>query len=308
MILGNLKKEYEYFVTTFGDIMCSLDKNGEIYIPESAKMINSFLPDMKIYSEGARNLGERAKDKYKDLGKEKIKMDIKLLTDMNYLREKTKELAWSFCSKDLNRNLSTWTEKLGIGQVSIFTAIAQLDLEEPGFIDDFPEAYIYVTTPSYNKSDLGNDLYREFDNMMKSFNRYSRKFDLKCIKNRLGIKKDDLELPESKKNRYRNDYYRADDYIALNIEKLVRDNQYKQVYSYLMTNFVSLKEDLMPSEYQKIIEESEIEVSGPDDINDLDWVEIFFNTQDKILETLDPRKYKPDTLKILNRIRLSGWK
>jgi hypothetical protein len=144
--------------------------------------------------------------------------------------------------------------------------------------------------------------------MIKNFNRYSRKFDLKCIKNRLGIKKDDLELPESKKDRYKHDYYRADDYIALNIEKLVRDNQYKQVYSYLMANFVSLKEDLMPSEYQKILEESEIEVSGPDAINDLDWVEIFFNTQDKILETLDPRKYKPDTLKILNRIRLSGWK
>ena len=70
MILGKFKKEYEYFVTTFGDIMCSLDKNGEIYIPENAKMINSFLPDMKIYNEGVRNLGERAKDKYKDMGKE----------------------------------------------------------------------------------------------------------------------------------------------------------------------------------------------------------------------------------------------
>jgi hypothetical protein len=69
------------------------------------------------------------------------------------------------------------------------------------------------------------------------------------------------------------------------------------------------KEDLLPLDYYKIIKESGVEVEDkPTDPNDLDWIEIFFNLQDKIQETLDPRKMKPSTMKLLNRIILSGWK
>lgn len=286
------------------DLLCGLT------VPDYMTKLSESFPDYKIYLEAMIDLTRTAKDRCKDL-RDNFRSDIEKLTTIEYQLAKLKELARENPTCEFKNILSRWADKIGYGKHYLYSIIAQLDLEEPGYIDNFPDVLKFIQRNRHEKDATVevSYIYRLGKRYLKSYNRYSDKNDLKCIKNILGIRKEDLEIKKEGKRYYENNYYRTDDYISWNIHKFVLDNKNRKVYRYLLDNFLVQKEDLLPLDYYKIIKESGVEVEDkPTDPNDLDWIEIFFNLQDKIQETLDPRNMKPSTMKLLNRIILSGWK
>ena len=291
-------------------IISGFDGYYETLIPEYENKLSNYFPNTFRYQTLMIDLGKTAKEKYQGIRKEDFKEDLRKLTDKLYQLKVLKELITENTTEHLTEIIDSWSDKIGYGKIYLYTILAQIDLEEPGYIEDFPIALNWIRRYRYDKDPYSErrDIYNEGKKYAESYNRYSGKNDLKCIRNILGIHKGDLEI-KGEKNYYNENNYRPDDYISKNIHKFVLDNKNRKVYRYLLDNFSVQKEDLLPSDYCQIVTESGVKVEDkPTDQNDLDWVEIFFNYQDKIQETLDPRKIKPSTMKLLNRIILSGWK
>lgn len=265
-----------------------------------------YIPHLDIYLNGISDFSQRPSEKYESLSKEQIQKDLEITDNIELLIERIKRLSVNTSAGYLEQNINYLVDELVDGKIAIYTAIAQIDLERPGFIDDFPEAYKYVIQENYEKSGNRRDMLqcRDFYKMIKGYNRYSKKFDMKCIKNRLGIKNEDLIVKESS---YYKTYYRVDDFIALNLEKFIKENKNKRIYNYLVTNFIEQKDTLLPKDYRKIIENTSLDVKYPDKLptnpNSLEWIDIYFSLQDSIMENLDSRKVKPEIMKLINKIK-----
>lgn len=183
--------------------------------------------------------------------------------------------------------------------IGCLIAIIQVDLEYPGFIKQFPEAQEYLMAINrYNQNQVIWKFEKIYNDTIKSFNRYSGNSDLKYVKSLFEFDDKDLKITNSYND------IRFDDYISLNFKKYWKMED-DEIHDYLLTNYV-YQETLLPQDYRLIICSccTEYEMEGYKDLdkNDMEWVDIYFENNDKILGKIlkDINKVRPEIMKKVN--------
>ena len=112
----------------------------------------NYIPHLYIYLDGILDFSQRPSEKYESLSKEQIQKDLEITDNIELLIERIKRLSVNASAGYLEQNINYLVDELVDGKIAIYTTRAQIDLERPGFIDDFPEAYKYVIQDNYEKS------------------------------------------------------------------------------------------------------------------------------------------------------------
>jgi len=175
-------------------------------------------------------------------------------------------------------------------------AILQVDLECPGFIQNFPEAIEYLK--AVNENNVHHITYKfekMYEKVAKTFNRYSGKSDIKYVTEL-------FEIPKEEKSCRYDEKIRFDDYISLHFLEYWKSGDEEKV-GYLKKYYIH-HETLLPKDYQDLIRylgilESDDEM--PED-GALGWVDLYFENIDRIIEVLnkDIRVLPPIYTKMIN--------
>ena len=204
--------------------------------------------------------------------------------------------AIDFITKDICKNSTELNDRLvvptfcsafGNSYINTLIAIVQVNLEKPGFIDEFPEAKLYVSL-DYKRYLIFDRYVEKFTNIYAGYNRYSHKFDLKSIKRKFNIP--DIEL-------------RPDDYISSNFKMIYTKTKSPKVKDYLFENFV-YQSTLMPEDFKEILkavgkfEEKEVSDSNY-------WIDEYFKYQKEIIENLNVHSLSPDIMRKINLTLIS---
>lgn len=180
--------------------------------------------------------------------------------------------------------------------INCLIAILQVDLECPGFIQNFPEAIEYLKAVNENNVHLitykFEDMYEE---VAKTFNRYSGKSDFKYVTELFGI-------PKEKESCRYEEKIRFDDYISLHFLEYWKSGDEEKV-GYLKKYYIH-HETLLPKDYQDLIRYLGILKNDDERLEDgaLGWVDIYFENIDRIIEKLDKdiRALPPIYTKMIN--------
>jgi hypothetical protein len=175
--------------------------------------------------------------------------------------------------------------------INCLIAILQVDLECPGFIQNFPEAIEYMRAVNGNNVHLFTYKFeRMHEEVAKTFNRYSRESDFMYVTKL-------FEIPEKGVKEVR-----FDDYISLHFLEYWKSGDEEKV-GYLKEYYIH-HETLLPKDYQDIIRYLGILKSDnetPKD-GDLGWVDLYFENIDRIIEGLNKniRDLPPVYTKMIN--------
>lgn len=182
--------------------------------------------------------------------------------------------------------------------INCLTAILQVDLECPGFIDNFPEAINYLKV--INEGELRRIVYgfeKLYDKSIDGFNRYSGISDIKYVK-------DLFEIPDKKeKRRYDEHEIRFDDDISINFLRFW-NNRSNEQEDYLRKYYI-YPETLLPEDYRDLVYCSNI-FNNPENVKlekgDLGWVDIYFEHLDEIRKEVYSNIYNlsPSLLRKIN--------
>ena len=167
--------------------------------------------------------------------------------------------------------------------INCLIAILQVDLECPGFIQNFPEAIEYLKAVNGNNvhhiTYKFEEMYKE---VVKTFNRYSGKSDFKYVTKLFEIPKEEesCRYNENKKIRF-------DDYISLHFLEYWNSGDEEKV-RYLKKYYIH-HETLLPKDYQNLINYLGILKSDDEKPEDgaLGWVDLYFENIDCIIEKLN---------------------
>lgn len=236
----------------------------------------------KIYSlkeSAVKKFGKDVKSFKETLSKYKPK---------NY-KESIKKNICSTCAYDLeyfNRDFDI------LDYIECLIAILQVDFECPGFLQNFPEFKDQFIAIKKDKVYLIEQEYKNFyDNIIKNFNRYSKKSDFSYVKKL-------FEIPEKE------DKLRLDDYISVNFSKFWKSDN-EEIKTYLKLYYIS-SDILLPKDYAFLVKSSSFDKKIISSIklneDDLRWVDIYFKFQDRIVKHIhDNIEYKtPDYMKMIN--------
>ena len=176
----------------------------------------------------------------------------------------------------------------------------QINMEIPGFKDEFPEIKEYlkqINTTFYVKSLVT----KKIENYYNGYNRFSGKFDMKTIKNLLKLEKNNMLKKE-----------RVDNYIARCFPELLKNTKSPRLREYLIKNF-SRQDTLLPEDYHDICAIFEEENTGEDfgelreffnkfEPSSTFWIDYYFNNQEIIVENIS---YSSLPVKIVRGINLT---
>ena len=209
--------------------------------------------------------------------------------------KRSKEEATRFPARSLS--FDSWDIR---EYINCLVAILQVDLECPGFIQNFPEAIEYLKAVNGNNvHHITYKFEKMYEGMIKTFNRYSGKSDFMYVTKLFEIPK------EEKSCRYDCRYdekIRFDDYISLHFLEYWNSGDEEKV-RYLKKYYIH-QETLLPKDYQDIINYLRI-LNGDDEMpedGDLGWVDLYFENIDHIIEVLnkDIRTLPPVYTKMIN--------
>ncbi len=164
--------------------------------------------------------------------------------------------------------------------INCLIAIIQVDLECPGFIQNFPEAIDYLK--AVNGSNVNQIIYEFediYDKTINIFNRYSGKSDFKYVKTL-------FEISDKKESRrYNEKEARFDDYISVGFLSFWKSGDEEKI-DYLKKHYI-YQDTLLPEDYQDLIHYTRVITSGEIDLErgDLRWVDLYFEHFDEILES-----------------------
>ena len=220
----------------------------------------------------------------------KFRETLKKFKPKEFLK-RSKEEAIHLSAKSLNfDSRSIWE------YINCLTAILQVDLECPGFIQNFPEAIEYLR--AVNGNNVHHFIYKfeeMYEEVAKTFNRYSGKSDFKYVTKL-------FEIPKEKESCRYEEKIRFDDYISLHFLEYWKSGDEEKV-EYLKKYYIH-HETLLPKDYQDIIRHLGIIKNYDESPEDgaLEWVDIYFENIDRIIEKLnkDIRALPPIYTKMIN--------
>jgi hypothetical protein len=180
--------------------------------------------------------------------------------------------------------------------INCLVAILQVDLECPGFIQNFPEAIEYLRAVNGNNVHYIIYKFEEmYEEVANTFNRYSRKSDVKYVTEL-------FEIPKVRESCRYDEKIRFDDYISLHFLEYWKSGDEEKV-GYLKKYYI-YHETLLPKDYQSLINYLGILKSGDESPEDgaLGWVDLYFENIDRIIEELNKniRVLPPVYTKMIN--------
>ena len=220
----------------------------------------------------------------------KFKETLKKFKPKEFIK-RSKEEATRLPAQSLSFN--SWSIR---EYINCLTAILQVDLECPGFIQNFPEAIEYLE--AVNENNIHHITYKfekMYEEVAKTFNRYSGKSDFKYVTELFEITKEKESCRYDEKMRF-------DDYISLHFLEYWKSGDEEKV-GYLKKYYIH-HETLLPKDYQDLIKYLGIlknDDERPED-GDLGWVDLYFENIDRIIEELnkDIRFIPPIYTKMIN--------
>lgn len=170
-------------------------------------------------------------------------------------------------------------------EIFIYRAIRAVDLEVPGFIDNFPtlEDKVWCEPNRY-------ELEQRDKRFSKSYNRYSGNHDKKWLTRKIGYKDDG-----------RHDSIRFDDYVALHFLELLEGTKSPKFKRYLFDNY-TYPETLLPKDYLWLMERLEYKLEDNLDPDDTKNIDRYFYSIDEIRKDLDKKinKLWPRCMRMIN--------
>lgn len=220
----------------------------------------------------------------------KFRETLKKFKPKEFLK-RSKEKATHLPARSLSFN--SWSIQ---EYINCLIAILQVDLECPGFIQNFPEAIEYLR--AVNENNVYHITYKfeeMYEEVAKTFNRYSGESDFKYVTEL-------FEIPKEKGNRRYEKEIRFDDYISLHFLEYWKSGDEEKV-GYLKKYYIH-HETLLPTDYQNLIRRLDIlkdDDERPED-GALGWVDIYFENIDRIIEKLNRniRDFPPIYTKMIN--------
>jgi len=248
-----------------------------------------FIPGFEEYSHKYSKIYSLKDSAVKKFGKDvkSFKETLSEYKPKNY-KESIKKNICSICTY----NLEHYNKADILDYIECLIAILQVDFECPGFLQNFPEFKDQFIAIKKDKVYLIEQEYKNFyDNIIKTFNRYSKKSDFSYVKKL-------FEIPEKE------DRLRFDDYISVNFSKFWKSDN-EEIKTYLKLYYIS-SDTLLPKDYAFLVKSSSFDKKIISNIKlneeDLRWVDIYFKFQDRIVKHIhDNIEYKtPDYMKMIN--------
>jgi tetratricopeptide (TPR) repeat protein len=219
----------------------------------------------------------------------KFRETLKKFKPKEFLKRSKEE---AICLPAQSLSFDSWSIR---EYINCLVAILQVDLECPGFIQNFPEAIEYLNAVNGNNvNHITYKFEKMYEEAIKTFNRYSGKSDFKYVTKL-------FEIPmEEKSCRY--EKIRFDDYISLHFLEYWKSGDEEKV-RYLKKYYIH-HETLLPEDYQNLINYLGILKSDDEKPEDgaLGWVDLYFENIDHIIEVLnkDIRILPPVYTKMIN--------